>query len=115
MNNEVDEASICLSLGKIYEEENKFEEALHYFQQALTVSKQLRQVNVFEQQSFDIIRLVQMMGVSYLGVARILSIREEWSRVESCARAAVTMGRLMNDESMENEGMILIGKTQHNK
>lgn len=56
-----------------------------------------------------------MMGVSYLGVARILSIREEWSRVESCARAAVTMGRLMNDESMENEGMILIGKTQHNK
>ncbi|KAF8359105.1 hypothetical protein PRIPAC_94100, partial [Pristionchus pacificus] len=101
MNNEVDEASICLSLGKIYEEENKFEEALHYFQQALTVSKQLR--------------LVQMMGVSYLGVARILSIREEWSRVESCARAAVTMGRLMNDESMENEGMILIGKTQHNK
>ncbi|GMT07750.1 hypothetical protein PENTCL1PPCAC_29924 [Pristionchus entomophagus] len=101
MNNEVDEASLCILLGKMYEEEKKLDESLHYFQQALTVSKQLR--------------LVQMMGVSYLGVARVLSMKDEWSRVENCARASITMGILIGDEEMENEAMVLIGKTQINK
>ncbi|GMR42125.1 hypothetical protein PMAYCL1PPCAC_12320 [Pristionchus mayeri] len=101
MNNEVDEASICISLGRMNEEVKKWDEALHYYQQALTVSKQLR--------------MVHLMGVSYLGVARVLSMKGEWSRVDNAARAAVTMARLMGEEEMEDDAMSLIGKTLVNK
>ncbi|GMT19036.1 hypothetical protein PFISCL1PPCAC_10333, partial [Pristionchus fissidentatus] len=101
LNNEVDEASLCISLGEIYEKSDKLEEALHYYQQALTVAKELR--------------VVRLIGLGYLGVSRVLSLRGEWSRVESCARAAITMARLTADGKGEEEAIEFIALSQINK